>query len=99
MLFVTIGASASNSVISFNCIWNFYGAGRIRIRLRQENGHRSTDLEKDLRLRESHLARSWGCRAAPPALACEKACPELCLDIGVMGSDDKDERRSPKHKL
>ena len=27
------------------------------------------------------------------------ACPEICLNIGVMGSDDKDERRSPKHKL
>ena len=43
-------------------------------------------------MRESHLTRTWSYRAAPAALAGEITCPEICLDIGVMGSDDKGER-------
>ena len=101
MLFATMGASASNSVSSFNCVWNFCRAGAHSNEIsigKTENEFMATDLEKDLRLRESHITRSWG-RAAPPALAAEIACPELCLDIGIMGCDDKDERRRPKRKL
>jgi len=72
------------------------GAHSNEIRIgKTENEFMATDLEKDLRLRESHITRSWS-RAAVPL---EIACPELCLDIGIMGCDDKDERRRPKRKL
>jgi hypothetical protein len=57
-----------------------------------------SDLQKDLRLRHSHVARSWNCRA-PPTLTAEVSRPEFCLDIGVVGSDDVNERRSTQHKL
>jgi hypothetical protein len=56
------------------------------------------NLEKYLHLGESQFTRSWS-HVVPPLLAAEIACPELCLDIGVVSSDDKNERRSAKHKL
>ena len=56
------------------------------------------NLQKELRLRESHLTRSWSCRTPSP-LAHEITCPEIRLDVGALGSDDIHERRSTKHKL
>lgn len=73
------------------------GRGHVRLSDRETDSG-CTDPEQDLHLRESHVARGWSCRA-PPFLACEVDCPEICLDIGVMSSDGKDERRTPKHEL
>lgn len=49
-------------------------------------------------MRVSHVARSWSCRAPPP-LSGEIGRPEACLDVGIVGSDDINERRSTKHEL
>lgn len=59
----------------------------------------SADLQEDLRLRVSHVARSWGRRHGPLPMAGEIGRPEVRLDIGVVGSDDINECRSTKHKL
>jgi hypothetical protein len=56
------------------------------------------NLQKELGLRESHVARSR-CRRAPALLAGEVARPDVRLYVGVMGSDDINERRSAKNKL
>ncbi len=98
-LLAIIGAFANDSVSSFNCVWNFCGPGHIQVK--DWDGEMDTklaNLEKYLHLCVSHFTRSRS-HIFPPLLAAEIACPELCLDIGVVSGDGKDERRSAKHKL
>ena len=56
------------------------------------------NLEQELGLRESHVARSRR-RRAPAPLASEVTRPEARLDVGVVSSDDINERRSAKNEL
>lgn len=59
---------------------------------------RIANLQKDLRLRVSHVACSWRSRT-PSSLAGEIARPKFCLNIGVVGGDEIHERRSTEHEL
>jgi len=77
------------------------GVLKLRARVRQRYSGiawKPPNLQKELGLRESHVARSR-CRRAPALLAGEVARPDVRLHVGVMGSDDINERRSAKNEL